>query len=221
MSGARGAPLPCAVLDKIGDRLADRPRPCAIRHRTLRRHARLTGAASSARGSMCRASSRREPPGDRNPIRRYHAARAALSRAAPVRERGMGDLLRPGADDRPGHRPPRREPARADPRRLGLRQVVAGRGRRPAEARPPVSPPWRAMAHVRDAALRRTASGTSPPNSRARGPVDGLDRGSASPARSTPARLRCLGRRDAQRRRGAPIRAPRPSFEELFRCESR
>ena len=67
----------------------------------------------------------------------------------------MGDLLWPGADDRRRHRPPRREPAGADPRRLGLRQVVVGQGRRPAETGAPVQPPPRALAHLRDAALGR------------------------------------------------------------------
>ena len=97
-----------------------------------------TGAASSARGSTRRAARRREPRRDRRSVHHGHPARAALSRPATVRRQRMGDLLRPGADDRRRDRPSRRKPAGADPRRLGLWQVVAGACRRAAEARAPI-----------------------------------------------------------------------------------
>ena len=52
-SSARGAPLPCAVLDKTGESL---PIDVArVRHRTFRRQRRATGAADSAPGSTPRA----------------------------------------------------------------------------------------------------------------------------------------------------------------------
>ena len=178
MSGARGAPLPCAVLDKIGESL---PIDLTANSRSsVSTLTRPTGVASSGPGSTPRAHRRQKPRFERRPAGRNHTPRSALSRAAAVREGRMGDLLRPRADDRRGHRPPRRQPAGADPWRLGLGQVFAGAGRRPAEARAPVSPPRRAMAHLRHGGRRVGRCGTFPEEfARLKGRGEDLERISA------------------------------------------
>ena len=103
IAAARGAPLPCAVLDKTGESLPIDVAPFGIERFDVNR----TDWRGAFRAWLdARAARKRRPRRDRGRARRGHAARAALSGPAAVRDGRMVDLLRPGADDRRGDRPP-------------------------------------------------------------------------------------------------------------------
>ena len=88
IEAARGAPMPCAVFDKTGEAL-----PIDVaRYGIERFDVRLTDWHGRFRVLARRLarSARREPLCDRRPAGRGHAARAALSRAAPVRDKTNG-----------------------------------------------------------------------------------------------------------------------------------
>ena len=153
--------LPWAIVDRVGG-----PLPLAERFRVPRLtdedwHRRVpelirpaaAGAMSDRRSTAAPAEITADLP------------RRALSRPAAVQPRRMGDLLRPRADDRRGDPAPGRAAPGRRPRRLRLRQVLAGPRRRPALAGARPRRQRRAVEDRDRPPGRRPACATSRPSS--------------------------------------------------------